>query len=272
MPPAPDVVAEVRFGPVRVHAVTLAEAVDLIARRAASGRGGYVLTPNVDHLSVALRNADLVAAYERAFLSLADGMPLVATSRLLGLPVRERAAGSDLFAPLMARCAADGLPVYFLGASESACRASCARLRSEHPSIVIAGTDSGRFDLDAEPEAARAALRRARDAGARVIILCLPTLKQLMLPRFEGDYRPAVAIGAGATLDFYAGEVHRAPVWVRRIGFEWLHRLAQQPSRLWRRYLVENPRALRIFAGMALARARGRALVRPCPIETSPTP
>jgi N-acetylglucosaminyldiphosphoundecaprenol N-acetyl-beta-D-mannosaminyltransferase len=270
MPPAPEVVPEVRFGPVRAHAVSLDEAVDLIARRAASGRGGYVLTPNLDHLALALRTPELAAAYDGAFLSLVDGMPLVAASRLLGLPVRERVAGSDLFAPLLARCAADGLPVYFLGASESACVAGGARLRAEHPSVVIAGTDSGRFDLDADPEGARAALRRARDAGARLIVLCLPTLKQLMLSRFEDDYRPAVAIGAGATLDFYAGEVQRAPMWVRRVGLEWAHRLSQQPSRLWRRYLVENPRALSVFTGMALAKARGRALVRPCRIEISP--
>lgn len=270
--PADPEVPLVDFGPICAHAVSMDEAVDLIARRAASGRGGFVLTPNVDHVATAMHHPELAAAYGKVFLSLADGMPLVATSRLLGLPVRQKVSGSDLFAPLMARCAADGLPVFFLGASDETCAAASRRLRAEHPAIQIAGFDSSRFDLAADPEAARAALRRARDQGARVIVVCLPALKQLMLARFEDDYRPAVGIGAGATLAFYAGEVPRAPRWVSRVGLEWLHRLSQEPARLWRRYLVENPRALVVFAGMAVGRARGRPLQRPCRLETSPLP
>lgn len=272
MPAADLQVPVVQFGPLCAHAVSMEEAVDLIARRAASGRGGFVLTPNLDHLATSLRNPELASAYDRVFLSLADGMPLVVASRLLGLPLRQKVSGSDLFAPLMARCASDRLPVFFLGASDETCEAASRRLRADHPGIEIVGFDSSRFDLDANPEGARDALRHARDRGARLIVVCLPTAKTLMLSRFEDDYRPAVGIGAGATLAFYAGEVPRAPVWMSRAGLEWLHRLSQEPSRLWRRYLVENPRALSVFLGMALSRARGRPLQRACRLETSPLP
>ena len=79
----------VDFGPVRAHAVSAGEAVDLIAKKAASGRGGFVLTPNLDHLALSRRNAAFGAAYARTFLSLADGMPLIAASRVLRLPIRE---------------------------------------------------------------------------------------------------------------------------------------------------------------------------------------
>jgi N-acetylglucosaminyldiphosphoundecaprenol N-acetyl-beta-D-mannosaminyltransferase len=257
---AEQAIAAVRFGPLRAHAVTLSAAIDLICRRAHSGAGGFVLTPNVDHLAQARRNPELRAAYERAFLSLVDGMPLLLISRLLRLPIREKVSGSDLFEPLMARCARDGLPVFFLGATRDACERASEKLRRSHAGIRVAGHDSSFFDLDADPGAARAALRRARDLGARVVLACVPVAKQLMLYRFEEDYRPAVGIGAGSALAFYAGEVRRAPSGLSRLGLEWLYRLAQEPRRLWRRYLVEDSAALPILLGMVLDRARGRTL------------
>lgn len=252
----------VDFGPVFAHAVGMQEAVELIATRAAGGAGGYVLTPNLDHVARGLVDAELRAAYRGAFLSLADGMPLVATSRLLGLSLREKVSGSDLFEPLMARCARDGLPVYFVGATPAVCEEAARRLRASLPGIRLVGYDSSHFDLEREPETAAAALRRARDAGARVILACVPPAKQLMLHRFEREYRPALGIGAGSTLAFYAGAVRRAPRWMSQAGLEWLFRLGQEPRRLWRRYLVDDPRALSVLARMALDRLRGRPLER----------
>jgi len=255
-------VAVVDFGAVPAHAVSLAQAVDLIARRAAAGGGGFVLTPNVDHIAISRNNPEMAGAYGRAFLSLADGVPLVLASRLLGLPLREKVSGSDLLAPLLARCAEDRLPVYFLGATDAVCEAASAKLRAAHPGAVIAGYDSSHFDLQARPEQARAALRRARESGARLIVVCLPPAKQLMLSRFEDEYRPAIGIGAGSGLSFYVGAVRRAPAWASRLGLEWAHRLAQEPRRLWRRYLVEDLAALPVFAGMAWDRLAGRPLHR----------
>jgi N-acetylglucosaminyldiphosphoundecaprenol N-acetyl-beta-D-mannosaminyltransferase len=250
----------VQFGPICAHAVSMAEAIDLIVQRAASGEGGFVLTPNVDHIAIARQNPEMVAAYDRAFLSLADGVPLVAVSRLLRLPVREKVSGSDLFEPLMARCALDRLPVFFIGATQETCEAATQKLRASYPGIEIAGHDSSTFDLDTDPDGAIDAVRRARRSGARLIVVCLPPRKQLLLSRFENEYRPAVGIGAGSALSFYVGDVRRAPTWVSGLGFEWLYRLFQEPRRLWHRYLVEDVAALPVLAGMVLDRLRGKPL------------
>ena len=91
-----------------------------------------------------------------------------------------------------------------------------------------------------------------------------------MLHHFEDDYRPAVGIGVGAALAFYVGEVQRAPAWMSRVGLEWLYRLSQEPRRLWRRYLIEDPQALPIFLRMAIDRARRRPLHHACRLVTSP--
>ena len=255
-------VEAVQFGPICAHAVSMAEAIDLIVQRAASGEGGFVLTPNIDHIAIARRSHEMMVAYQRAFLSLADGVPLVAVSRLLRLPIREKVSGSDLFEPLMARCARDRLPVFFIGATREACEEASQKLRTEYPGIEVAGYDPSIFDLDSNPDGVIATLHRARAAGARLIVVCLPPRKQLLLSRFEDEYRPAVGIGAGSALSFYAGHVRRAPPWVSRLGFEWLYRLVQEPRRLWRRYLVEDLAALPVLARMVFDRLRGRALSR----------
>jgi N-acetylglucosaminyldiphosphoundecaprenol N-acetyl-beta-D-mannosaminyltransferase len=258
-------VAIVDFGSVHAHAVTSDEALDIIVQRAARGEGGFVLTPNVDHIAISRRDPDLVWAYRRCFLALADGMPLVLLSRLLRLPLRHKVSGSDLFAPLMARCAREGVAVFFVGATPAACQAAVRKLRAEHPDLQVTGHDSSIFDLEADPAHALAVLRRARDAGARLIAVCLPPKKQaLMLSRFEDEYRPAVGIGVGSALAFYVGEVSRAPAWMSRTGLEWLYRLWQEPRRLWRRYLVDAAWALPVFARIVRDRLAGQATHRTC--------
>ncbi len=252
----------VQFGSICAHAISMEDAIDLIARKAASGEGGFVLTPNLDHVALSRRDPEMVAAYRRVFLALADGMPLVAVSRLLRLPLREKVSGSDLFEPLMARCALDRLSVFFLGATREACEEAIRKLRTSYPRIEIAGYDSSIFDPDADPEGVIAALHHARESGARLIVLCLPSKKTLLLSRFEAEYHPAVGIGAGSALSFYVGELRRAPAWVSRLGLEWLYRLAREPRRLWRRYLVEDLAALPVLGGMVLDRLRGRPLTR----------
>lgn len=253
----------VEFGPIRAHAVSMAEAIDLIAERARGHEGGFVLTPNVDHLALACGTPEMAHASQRAFLSLADGVPLVAVSRALRLPLREKVSGSDLFEPLMARCARDRLPVFFLGATPRTCDTAMSKLRATYRDIIIAGHDSSMFDLDNDPAAVVDTLRRARASGARLLVVCLPPRKQLLLARFEEEYRPAVGIGVGSSLSFYVGEVPRAPRWLSRAGGEWLYRLLREPRRLWRRYLVEDLAALPALAGMVIDRLRGRPLSQP---------
>ena len=179
-------------------------------------------------------------------LARTDGKPLVVMSRLLGLPLREKVSGADMFEPLMARCALEGLPVFFLG-DRVGLPGGSADAPRRAPEIEVVGSDSSVIDLERDSGHAASVLRRARDLGARMIVVCLPTLKQVILHQFEDEYRPAVGVGAGASLSFFVGEVTRAPAWMSRVGLEWFHRLCQEPGRLWRRYLLESGWALGIF-------------------------
>ncbi|HEY1333428.1 MAG TPA: WecB/TagA/CpsF family glycosyltransferase, partial [Myxococcaceae bacterium] len=250
----------IRYGRVFAHGVEHDEAIDLIVARAKSGLGGFVLTPNVDHIALARREPAMSEAYENCFLSLADGMPLVAICRLLRLPLHHKVSGSDLLVPLLERCADDGLPIFFFGGSWEVCDRAQRMLKERYPHIEITGHDSSDFDSHGNLQNAIDALHRARASGARIIICSLPPAKQVLLDQLMWEYAPAVGVATGGALSFFVGDVKRAPRWVSKCGLEWLYRLIQEPSRLWHRYLVEDLGALPAFMAMVLRRMTGRAL------------
>ena len=262
----------VRFGRVHAHAISRDDAIDLIVARARNGLGGFVLTPNVDHIAVAQRSPALAEAYRRSFLSLADGMPMVLVSRLLGLPLQTKVSGSDMFEPLLARCAEERLPVFFFGSTAASCERAIAELARRYPTIEITGYDDSYFDVDADPTAAVQALHRARASGARIVICSLPPTKQVLLSQLMWEYAPAVGVATGGALGFFVGDVKRAPLWVSRMSFEWLWRLVHEPARLWRRYLIEDIAALPVLAAMAVKRLLGRPLADVDVIETAISP
>ncbi len=248
------------LGGVSVDPVTRSEALDRIERLVEAAQGGAVFTPNVDHVVIAERDPAFRAAYRDVDVSLADGMPLLWASWLLGEPLPEKVSGSDLVLPLAERAARRGWRVYLLGGLPGVAERAAERLRASFPGIDIVGTDAPRVRIDGgEGDETAAALARARAARAQLLLVALGAPKQeIWIHRHLDDLRPAVAVGVGASLDFVAGRLRRAPRWISRVGLEWLWRLAHEPRRLWRRYLLEDPR----FVGILLRELRARGARR----------
>jgi N-acetylglucosaminyldiphosphoundecaprenol N-acetyl-beta-D-mannosaminyltransferase len=239
----------VRIGTVEIDHVTLAEAIDSIESLVDAGEGGSVFTPNVDHLVLAEVNPRLREAYARTSLSLVDGMPVLWASRLLGDPLPERVSGSDLVLPLMQRAGARGLKVYLLGGQPGAAVEAAEILKVQY-GVRVVGTEDGMI-LPDQPEAPeqKAVLERIRAAHPDLLLVGLGTPKQeIWIAQNARHFGSAVAIVVGASLDFIAGKVPRAPRWMSRAGLEWSYRLAREPRRLWRRYLVRDPKFLFILA------------------------
>jgi N-acetylglucosaminyldiphosphoundecaprenol N-acetyl-beta-D-mannosaminyltransferase len=227
------------IGDVPIDAVTFEGALDAIERLVGAGQGGSVFTPNLDHVVKVDRDPAAREAYAAVSLSLADGMPLVWASKLLRTPVPEKVSGSDLLPPLMKRAARKGWRVYLLGARPEVASAAAEKLRSE--GVIIAGIDSPVVRSDGG--AGEDVVERVRGAKPNLLIVALGFPKQeRFIHRYGAELRPAVALGMGASLDFVAGAVRRAPRWMQRSGLEWLFRLAQEPRRMARRYLIEDPR------------------------------
>jgi N-acetylglucosaminyldiphosphoundecaprenol N-acetyl-beta-D-mannosaminyltransferase len=228
-----------------VDALTFDQALLEIEKLVDRGEGGAVFTPNVDHVVKAESNEAFRSAYQCCSLSLADGMPLIWVSPLLGCKLPERVAGSDILRPVLEMAARRKWRVYLLGGASGVAEA-VSKLLTNEMGIIVAGWDDCRIQSDGS-DPTGGSLARARAAKPDLIFVALgPPKQELWIHRSMDALRPAVSLGVGASLDFLVGKYKRAPRWMGRVGLEWLYRLLQEPRRLWRRYLVEAPRFLGI--------------------------
>ncbi|MDP6875852.1 MAG: WecB/TagA/CpsF family glycosyltransferase, partial [Alphaproteobacteria bacterium] len=166
-----------------------------------------------------------------------DGTGVLWAARLLGHKVEERVAGIDLMLALIASCARRGFKPYFLGAREEILSQAMAQLRADHPDLQIAGCRNGYFTAEEEDQI----VAEIRDSGAHCLFVAIssPT-KERFLHQHRDHLGVPYLMGVGGALDVVAGKVQRAPIWMQSTGLEWLYRLAQEPRRMWRRYLVTN--------------------------------
>jgi N-acetylglucosaminyldiphosphoundecaprenol N-acetyl-beta-D-mannosaminyltransferase len=233
---------------VRFDNVTIAETLETIERMIAARRSHYAVTANVDFVVQAQHDVELRRIFFDAHLVLCDGTPLVWASRLLGNPLCERVAGADIVPLLLQLAEKKGYRVFFLGAAPESIDRAVTNVRALHPQLTICGYYSPPFNqlLEMDHEEIR---RRVIGAKPDLLLVSLGCPKQEKWVAM--NYRALgvpVTIGVGATIDFLAGQVRRAPVWMQRSGFEWMFRLLQEPRRLYRRYSKD----IRIF-GLRLA-------------------
>ncbi|XVX19508.1 WecB/TagA/CpsF family glycosyltransferase [Actinomycetota bacterium] len=221
---------------VELDPLTAEEAVDEVVAAAVNGEGGRMSTVNVA-VTMMSRNEPVLTDYLRSSRwAVADGQPVVWLSKATGEPLPERVGGIDLIDPVCARAAREDFPVYLLGASEEVVAATAERMEAAHPGLEVHWAD-GYFGPGEAADRARAIAA----TGARVLFVGMgvPRQERFLLEQWELLGNP-VAIGVGGSFDVLAGRVSRAPGWMQRAGLEWAYRLAQEPGRLWRRYLVTN--------------------------------
>lgn len=244
---------------VAVDSVTEAQCVDHILAELAAGRGGWVVTPNLDHLRRLVSDPDFRELCGGAELAIADGMPLVWASRLQGTPLPERVAGSSLVSSLARGAATAGRSLYLLGGDPGTAEAAAEELRRRDPALRIAGTICPPPGFDRDPAQIAALEQALRDARPDIVYVALGSPKQeQLIGRLRAALPGAWWLGIGISFSFLAGTVRRAPRWVQRLGLEWLHRLVQEPRRLARRYLLQGlPFAARLLAVSAGRRFSG---------------
>lgn len=251
----------VRLGKIFADALSQSEAIDLICERARSNQGGFVVTPNLDHICLAERLPGIRAAYDEAFLSLADGMPLLWWTRWMGQALPEKVSGSDLVHPLCKQAARLGLRVFILGAPPGVARRAAERLTRQIPSLQVCGTLAPPLGFENVPETSARVFQQVQRAKPDLVFIALGCPKQENWMRVHHRaLAPALLVGVGAAIEFVAGTQRRAPSWLSEAGLEWLHRLCHDPKRLWHRYLVRDAASLliclRSFQIPAAERAR----------------
>ncbi len=234
------------IGKVPVDVVTFHQAMDRIEALVEAKQGGFVVTPNIDHVVNVEDDAAFERIYTRASLSVADGMPLVWASKLLSTPLPERVAGSDLLEPVLQLAARKGWRVYFLGAGPGVAE-KAAQVAKERFGTNVVGFDGPMVKVDDQAQLSRIADQLVA-AKPDLIMMAFGAPKQeFLMDAVAERVKPAVMLGIGASLDFLAGTVKRAPAVMRKTGLEWLYRLSQEPGRLWRRYLINDPKFVVIF-------------------------
>jgi N-acetylglucosaminyldiphosphoundecaprenol N-acetyl-beta-D-mannosaminyltransferase len=224
---------------VQIDALTWNEALGRLLAWARTRDSRYVCICNVHVVVTASRDAAYRSIIDAADMATPDGAPVAWMLRRLGFAGQPRISGPDLMQALCERCAAEGLPVYFYGSTDSTLAALDLRLRARFPALKISGMESPPFRTLSSEEDAQA-IARINASGAGIVFVGLGCPKQ---ERWMAEHRGklhAVMIGVGAAFDFHAGTVQRAPAWMREHGLEWLHRLLSEPRRLWKRYLVTN--------------------------------
>ena len=208
----------------------------------------YVVTPNVDHAVMLQEHTGLQRAYTDASLVLVDGFPLLAAARLLGKQIPERVPGSDLVPALFESTNSvdlhDGehtsgpLKVFLLGAAPGVADRAAANIHRRWSAVKVVGTYSPPLGFEKNSAENEAILRRIVNSKPDIVIVGLGAPKQELWVQANRDQIVApVALCVGATIDFLAEEKQRAPVWMRRTGLEWLHRLVSEPRRMAKRYL-----------------------------------
>ena len=249
-----------KIGGVRFDNVSMQEAVDEVVRLARkSSLPNLVCTANLDHLERVASDREFRAIYETASLVVADGMPIVWLSRLAGMPLKERVAGSDLFIELARASHETGLRLYLLGGQPGSADTAISVLCERFPRLQIAGSYCPPIETFGTPDEDARIIKRVRDSKPDILLVGLGSPKQeKWIDRHKSQLNVPVSIGVGASFDMAAGKVQRAPMWVRRSGLEWVFRLAQEPRRLWERYMGRDlPYFLALVLDVARRRGRG---------------
>lgn len=219
------------------HAMTLEQSVDEIARHLRAGKTGWLCTVNVAILIMMRSDPFLQSFVDRAAFVVADGQPLVWVAPVFGTSLPSRVAGVDLLYALSRRAAREKLSVGLLGASRRVVEAVGERLLEMYPALRMSYVGDGYFSADEAPERARA----IREAGTDILFVGMGVPRQeQFIDRHWSELGVKLAIGVGGSFDVLAGLRVRAPEILQRSGMEWAFRLAQEPRRLWKRYLVTN--------------------------------
>jgi len=242
-----------------VSVADLYAAAAMVCTWAESGRWSCVNAVNVHSTMEATRDSELRDALQGADLNVPDGVPIVWGMRALGAPEQTRVFGPTLMWEVCRRAAEAGVAIALYGSTDETLAALHSTLMRAFPGLRIADAISPPFrPLTDEEDTAMVA--RINDSGVRIVFVGLGAPKQ---EKWMAEHRGrvcAVMLGVGAAFDYHAGKIRRAPVWMQRAGLEWFYRLIQDPRRLWRRYIFNNPAYLVALTRQVL---RERFLHRP---------
>ncbi|HAR63794.1 MAG TPA: glycosyltransferase [Candidatus Margulisbacteria bacterium] len=243
---------------VTISNLSMIDAINQIIELAKSNKKAYVVTPNIDHIVMLQNDTMFKEVYDHAEMVLADGMPLIWASKILNTPIIEKVSGSDLFVRFAPFAAHNNIKLFLLGAAEGIAEQAKNNLCEEYPEIQITGVYSPPYGFEKDEQENLKIIDMINNSDADVLFVGLGSPKQeyWMYRNYHKLDTVKVSLGVGASFDFVAGKVQRAPVWMQKTGLEWFYRLVQEPQRLWRRYLINDMKFIPILMHELINAAR----------------
>jgi N-acetylglucosaminyldiphosphoundecaprenol N-acetyl-beta-D-mannosaminyltransferase len=233
--------ARVNILGIQVDRVGMKDTISRIDQFIANRKPHIIVTPNVDHLIKARKDAEFKRIYDQADLAVPDGVPLLWAARFLGKPLVERVNGTDLFKILCAHAARSGYRVFFLGAAPGVAAKAARNLEKRYPGLNVVGTYSPPFDFFNDFSENQHIEEMIRAARPDILFVGLGAPKQeKWMHRRLHKLQVPVCVGIGASFEYVAGATRRAPQWMQKKGLEWLFRVLVHPGRYWKRYLVDD--------------------------------
>jgi N-acetylglucosaminyldiphosphoundecaprenol N-acetyl-beta-D-mannosaminyltransferase len=205
--------------------------------------GGVVFTPNVDHLMKLQKDLEFYQVYQDADYRVCDSQLIMYASRFLGQPIQQKVSGSDLFPAFYQRYSQDeNVKIFLLGGLAGVAAKASQRINAKVGRNMVVGTYSPPLGFESDLAECAKIIEIINHSGANVLAVGVGAPKQ---EKWIGQYRLSLTeiktfLAIGATIDFEAGNLRRAPVWMSSTGLEWLYRLLSEPGRLWKRYLIDD--------------------------------
>lgn len=222
-----------------IDSMTMEGTVDKVLGWCAEGtpQSRTLITLNAGILMNMRTDAEFKRACTSGDLIVADGVPIVWSTKLLKMPLADRVAGVDLMEELLISGNECGLKIYLLGAQQEVIDTLSRKINKEYPNLEIAGSRNGFFGEKDDPEV----IQDIRESGANILFIGMPSpFKEVWGEKYREQLGVNVIFGVGGSFDVLAGYVTRAPKWMQRSGLEWAWRLGMEPRKMWRRYLVTN--------------------------------
>lgn len=239
--------SKMKFLNIDLDNLTMDETIAQIDYLINNKRKSYVVTPNVDHIVKLEKDKEFKEAYKNADLVLTDGKPLIWISKLYKNPIKEKISGSDLFPKVCELAAQKRYKIFILGAAEGVAEKAIKRLEDKYKGIEFVGGYSPVYGFEKSSDEVNRIIELINEQKPDILAVALGAPKQeKFIYRNIEKLDIGVALNIGATIDFEAGIIKRAPKWMQNCGLEWFYRLCKEPKRMFKRYLIDDVKIIKL--------------------------
>lgn len=239
--------SRITFLNTKIDNLNMEEAISYIDLLIQKGKPAYVVTPNVDHIVKLENDEEFRRVYEQADLILTDGMPLIWISKLNKKPIKEKVSGSDLFPKVCELATKKKYKIFLLGAAEGIAKIAAEKLCNKYEGLQIVGAYSPSYGFENNNDEIKDIINIINNVKPDILAVGLGAPKQeKFILKYKDELNVPISLAIGASIDFEANNIKRAPKWMQKSGLEWFYRFSKEPKRMFRRYFIDDMKIIKI--------------------------